>query len=130
MNPASVDVKDMLVASGLGLVFSKNLFVGKEPVSPPDCVTIYDTPSMQPDLTLDKTETYYRSSVQVRVRNTKYLDGMELSRYIMDALHGRAHETWGDSLYTVIRAMGEPAAMAWDDNNRIIFIINFNLQRR
>ena len=131
MGPASEEIKDMLVAeSYLGFTFGGDLFIGREPAEPHDCVTIYDTPSFPPDLTLDSGESYYRSSVQVRVRDRSYVEAMSIARNIMTSLHGRAQETWSGTLYTVIRATGEPALLAWDDNNRAIVIINFNLQRR
>lgn len=132
MNPASEDIKDMLdgSAGGLGLTFTTDLFISKEPTTPDDCVTIYDTPSFPPDLTLNPDERYYNSSVQIRVRNNSYQTGMTLARNILESLHGRAQETWNGTLYTVIMATGEPAALARDDNNRVIIIINFNLQRR
>ena len=82
------------------------------------------------DRTMDNENWYYRSAIQIRVRNNKYVDGMTLARNIMDSLHARAQETWNDTLYTVIQAVGEPAPIAWDENNRQIIVINFNLQRR
>lgn len=131
MNAASEDIKDMLVAeSSLGLTLKTNLFIGIEPAKPDNCVTIYDTPSFPPDLTMNKEERYYHSSIQIRVRYKDYTTGIALARDIMVTLHGRAHETWNDTLYTVIQATGEPAPMARDENNRIIIITNFNLQRR
>lgn len=131
MNNVAEDIKDMLAAeSSLGLTFATDLFIAKEPDSPDNCVTIYDTSSSPPDLGLDASETYYRSSAQVRIRNISYQTGMDLARDIMESLHGRARETWNDTLYTVIKASGEPAAMAWDKNDRPLIIINFNLQRR
>jgi len=131
MNAASKDIKDMLVAeSALALSLGTTLHLHREPDTPDDCVTIYDTPSYPPDMMYNKEEVYYRSSVQIRVRNSDPDVGMALARDIMDALHNRAQETWNATLYTVIQAMGEPATLAWDENNRVIIIINFNLQRR
>lgn len=132
MNAASEDIKDLLVAEGssLGLVFQTTLFIGKEPSSPNDTVTIYDTPGMPPDLSFDRTEIYNRSSFQIRVRNEEYDTGMDLARDIFDLLHGRAQETVNGTLYTVIRAVGEPALLDWDANDRPRFIINFDCQRR
>ena len=130
MNAASEDIKDMLVDdSSLGLTFATDLFIAKEPTTPDDCVTIYDTPSYPPENTLDN-QRIYNSSVQIRIRDLSYVSGMALARNIMDSLHARAQETWNSSLYTVIDAMGEPAALAWDDNKRIIIVINFNMKRR
>ena len=131
MNAQSEDIKDMLVAeSALALSLGTTLHLHREPDSPDDCVTIYNTPSFPPDRTLNKEEIYYHSSVQIRVRNLDADVGLTLARDIMEVLHNRAQETWNATLYTVIQATGEPAAIAWDENNRVIIVINFNLQRR
>jgi len=130
MNTASFDIKDMLEAAGLGLVYKTNLFRAKEPTGPDNVVTIYDTPSGMPERTLDNNNWYYRSTIQIRVRHNKYSDGMSLANNIMQSLHNRANTEWNGTLYTVIQAQGEPAPFAWDENDRTIIITNFNLQRR
>ncbi len=131
MNAVSIDVKDMLEAeSSLALEFKRNLFVGMEPSKPNTTVTIFDTPSFPPDMTMDPEERYYNSACQVRVRDMDYETGMSLARTIMGLLHARANETWNGTTYTVIMANGEPAWLDMDANNRSRFILNFNLQRR
>ena len=131
MNSSAEDIKDMLVdESSLGLTFATNLFVGREPSSPDDCVTIFETPGFPPQLTLKQGEDYYYPSVQIRVRNNNYQTGWTLAHNIMVSLHGRGHETWNETLYTVIRCSNGPALLDWDENSRARFIINFNMQRR
>ena len=130
MNPVSEDVKDMLAAeSSLALTFKKDLFIGMEPSKPDNTVTIFDTPSFPPDMMMDPTERYYRSSCQIRIRNRDYETGMSLARNIFELLHARANEVWNGATYTVIKATGEPSWLDLDANNRSRFIINFNLQR-
>jgi len=130
MNASSEDVKDMLVAvSALGLTFATNLFIGKEESSPKNCVTIFDTAGYAPDLGLTN-QGYKRPSIQIRVRNAKYVDGWNLIQLIETSLHGRAQETWNDTLYTVIYCSSGPAHLDWDENGNARFIINFNVQRR
>lgn len=130
MNSPSVDIKDMLVAvSALDLTFGSTLFIGKEPASPHQCVTIYDTPGKPTALNMDSSEKYYYPSVQVRVRSDQYLTGWNLINDIKEALHGRAHETWNSCTYELIES-SEASMLTWDDNERVIFIININLQRR
>ena len=131
MNYASKDISDMLEGdSTLGLTFNTNLFRAKEPPRPDNLVTVYDTPNFPPERTLDNENWVLNSSVQVRIRHNSYSEGMDWSRDIMESLHNRVQEEWNGTLYTVIRATGEPVPMSWDENNRIIIIINFNLQRR
>ena len=130
MNSCSEDVKDMIEAvSALGLAFATDLFIAREPTTPKDCVTIFDTPGAPPDIALDKSEYYY-PSIQVRVRNTDYTVGWALANDIMIELHGQVQETWNGTLYTVIKATSGPALLGWDENNRAIIVVNFDIQRR
>ena len=130
MNSQSEDVKDMLEAeSDLDLTFATNLFIGKEEKNPDNCVTIFDTPGFPPALGLT-SQGYEYPSIQIRVRNRSYTTGWNLIEKIKTALHGRAQETWNSTLYSVIYATHSPALLDWDDNGRVRFIINFNIQRR
>lgn len=129
MNAPSEDIRDILVAGGLGLVFTTNLFIGKEPTTPKNCVTLFDTHGRPPDLGLT-SQGYERPSVQIRVRHTDYRTGWALAQNIKDLLHGKEHETWNGTLYTVIYCSSGPALLDWDDNNNVRFVVNFNMQRR
>ena len=131
MNVLSQDIADMLEAeSSLGLTFGTNLFIGREPATPNNTVTLFDTGGHRPDLNLDSTEKYERPSLQIRVRNTSYTVGWDLLNDIKDSLHGRAHETWNDTYYSVIYCSSDIAFLDWDNNNRARFVLNFNVQRR
>ena len=131
MNTPAVDIKDVLKdISSLGLTFATNLFVGKEPTSPDDCVTIFDTPGGVPQLTFDKTEKYYYQSIQIRVRNNSYVTGNTLAYQIEEELQGMAHVTVNSTYYSLIQSMGSPCLLDWDENNRARFIATFSIQRR
>ena len=132
MNAPSKDVRAMLEDdSTLDLTYGTNLFIGREPAKVDECVIVFDTVGFPPQLTLaGKGEDYFYPSIQIRVRNNKYTDGYDLIKNIMTSLHGRANETWNGTLYIVIYATSEPALLDWDDNKRVSWIINFNLQRR
>lgn len=130
MNNVSDDIKSMLVAdTPLGLTFATNLFIGDEPSTPRDVVTIFDTPGSPPSISLNSTG-YENPSIQIRVRNKKYQTGLTLMQNIMNSLHGRAQQTWGGSLYTVIYCSSGPALLDWDGNGNARFIVNFSIQRR
>jgi len=133
MNAPSYDICEMIEAygesSGISLTFATNLFMGREPSSPKDCVTVFDTPGFSPYLGLTSVGYEY-PSVQIRVRSTKYTTGWALIEQIKNALHGRSHETWNGSLYTVIYCASGPALLDWDDSGNCRFIVNFHLQRR
>ena len=129
MNSPSEDIKDMLDTT-LGLIFKDNLFIGREPILPKNCVTIFDTAGGAPQLTFTKNENYFYPSIQIRVRNIDYRDGWDLIQDIRTSLHGRAQETRNGTLYSVVYCASGPALLDWDENNRVRFIINFNIQRR
>lgn len=132
MNMPSEDIKDMLTEDGSlsELQFGENLFIGAEPSTPDNCVTIFDSVGRAPMLTLDKQTNYEYPSAQIRVRNSSYPDGWAQINDVIASLHGRAGEEWNDALYDVIRCTASPAFMAWDDNGRAIFVANFDLQRK
>ena len=132
MNATSVDIAAMLEAYGnseLGLTLTANMFVGREPTTPDNCVTVFDTPGYGPQLTMDAAQ-YEFPSVQIRVRNRTYVAGWNVINGIKDALHGRAHETWNGTLYSVIVCANGPFLLDWDENNRARFVVNFDIQRR
>ena len=131
MNPASEDLKDILEAeSSLGLVLNTNLFIGREPVTPTDSVTIFDTPGRPPLLTLNKSEILEYPSIQIRVRNNDYLVGWGLANDIKAALHGKSQETWNGTVYVLIECVNTPFLLGWDRGGAAWFVINFDIQRR
>lgn len=134
MGAVSVDIKDLLVAeSSLGLTFSTDLFVGREPSDVANCVTIFDTGGGPPQLTVginQQNEFYEYPSIQIRVKNTSYVTGYNLANTVIETLHGRAGDVFNGSLYTVIYCANGPALLDWNENNKVRFIMNFNLQRR
>jgi len=134
MNAPSKDVVQILEEAGESsgfddLIYATNLFIGKEPALPINCVTIFDTPGFSPDLGLTD-QGYERPSIQVRVRNTKYTTGWNLIERIKNSLHGLSQQTVNGTLYSVIYATGSPALLDWDDNGNCRLVCNFNIQRR
>jgi len=134
MNPTSKDICALLAAeSDFGLTFGEDLFAGKEPATPDDCVTIFDIPGDAPLLTLDGKDAagaFYNPSIQVRARNNDYLIGWELIHDIQFFLHGLNDFTEGGATYLLIKSVDEPALLDWDENNRARFIATFSIQRR
>lgn len=129
MNAVSIDIKDILEAeSSLGLVFASNLFISREPTSPDNCTTIYDIAGQMPDLTLGG-QSYKRDSFQVRVRNNSYQEAMTLVYQISEFLQGKHSEVWNGTSYKLIRETIPAFPIGYDDNNRVMIVINFEAQR-
>ena len=133
MNITSKDIADYLEAygesSGTGLTYKTDLFIGREPSTPINCVTIFDTPGFPPDLGLTD-QGYERPSIQIRVRNKGYQAGWVIAQNIKNLLHGLEHQTINGTLYTVIYCTGSPTLLDYDDNGNTRWILNFNIQRR
>ena len=131
MNSVSDDVKDMLEAeSSLGLTFGDNLFVGREPSQPDNCVVVFDTPGYPPVVTLGADTPYFYPSIQIFVRNKSYLVASDLIQNIVGLLHNKGPETWNGTVYCSIVCSTDPALLDWDASGRVRLVTNFNLQRR
>lgn len=131
MNSTAVDITDMLEGeSSLELVHLTNLFVGREPTSPINTVTIIDSTSFPPMKTLKKGENYFYPGVQILIRNSSYMTGWALGRDIRTALHQRAHETWNGTYYSLVSCQNGPELLNWDEKGNARFVLNFNVQRR
>jgi hypothetical protein len=130
MNASSVDIKDILAGnSSLGLEYATNLFIASEPASPDECVTIYDT-SGSMARALDADNKVYYSSIQVRVRNYDYEEAWDKVNDIREYLDANVGLKQGGTTYVSIRATSDPQFLERDENERFIFIINFEIIRR
>jgi hypothetical protein len=131
MNASSVDIKDWLVDnSGLGLVFATNLFIAREPTKPDNCVTIYDTPGEPAKPDFEGDSSIYEDSIQVRIRNTSYITAWDLAEEIRDVLSPVSNTEINETTYLSIFHQNGPFVLEWDDNNRVIVIINFKITRK
>lgn len=135
MNSTSQDIKKILEDDSNVVLdpSSGNTFViniGREPATPDNVVTIYDTMSFPDHLSFEKENKINNDSVQIRVRATDYKEGWELINSINESLHGRANETWNDTFYLLIENASGPGIWTYDDNQRVIFLVNFNIKRR
>ena len=130
MNAVSEDIVAMLEVSSVGYQLGVDLFVGREPTTPDNTVTIFDTPGGGASTQIEPTEIYYRDSVQLRIRNNDYRMAMSNAYELIDALHNKAHEIWNDTYYSLIRCSLGPHVLDFDENNRPRIVITFDIQRR
>ena len=133
MNSASIDIKDLLLLeTSFDLAFADNLYVGKEPPKPDNCVTIFDTPGRPPVLTLNAKESpeYYFPSVQIRVRNNLYIFGWNLLHEITRFLHAVNMQMINGTVYELIKCTMAPMMLDWDLEDRVRFVATFDIQRR
>lgn len=127
MNAASVDIKYLLEQES---VLTDPIHIGLEPPEPNNVITIYDTSGFGPMLTLDRLETMGNPSIQIRVRNTSYLQCKEVCSVIEGILHGRGQEIVNSAYYSLIKSMNDAVPLGFDTKQRMRFVLNFNIQRR
>jgi hypothetical protein len=120
------DIADHLEDLGHG-VFGATIFVGEEPASPNNCITVYDTgggSNVVPDIEL------YQPTIQVRVRNTSYAAGHLLQEQIRDSLVLPLDFEINESHYIGVWVQSDIMSLGRDQTNRNIFTANYRLERQ
>jgi hypothetical protein len=132
MNAPSKDIKEMIEDS---LQDSSGNVITDFPINrvmfdegKTNCATILDVPGGRPQLTMDKAK-YEFPSIQFRVRCTNYDEGWTYISSVVDLLHGRANESYNGTYYSLIECLNGPGFLE-RDNQRTVFVANFNIQRR
>lgn len=129
MKSSAVDIAGVLTGKH-GLVFATNLFVNKEPTTPPNCVTIYPTSGAPTELAYDRAQIR-NDNAQIRIRNNNPETGWSLANKIHDELNGMANVQFSGSGYCLhLQVISGPFQLSFDDNGRVIIIINVSLKRR
>ena len=128
MNAPSKDIKAMLEAdtSVDTTNYPINRAIFDEANS--NCSTIMDVPGGKPQLTMDVAK-YEFLSIQFRVKCSNYDAGWAFISSVVDSLHGRANEQYNGAYYSLITCLNGPGFLECE-NQRTIFVANFNIQRR
>lgn len=118
-NPAK-DIRDTLVNDD-GV--TTPIYIGSEPASPDDVITIYNTggDAPSPKHLLDYP------TLQVRSRANTYVDAYDNLLEVFDFLLGRSAFTKNTTVYTGIVATTSIFEVGSDDNERRILAANFKL---
>jgi len=125
MRPPSQDIAQIINNNVGELTLQDNLFVQFSPDKPDFLVAVYDSPGSAPDM-----HNYRYEGVMVRVRCLKYANGWDMGNTIGLLLHAREGDVFNGVKYTGIWWTGNVEPVGLDENNRQLFSINFNIQRR
>ncbi|MCP4475384.1 MAG: hypothetical protein GY821_12630 [Gammaproteobacteria bacterium] len=129
MNSSATDISSYLASvSSLVLTETTNLFIGREPDTPDEVVTVFDTGGGELSSGTEKNEF---PTVQVRVRGVRiigYADAYSTTEDIKNTLHKLA-TTINSTVYQGIWASSDIIFLGHDDNDRAVFTINFRIQR-
>lgn len=126
MNSTAQDIKDILVADGIG-TFGTDLFVSLEPSSPDACVTVFDSGGFDSEANY----VYDRPTVMVRIRGDVfgYQAAWTKAESVKNSLHGLTNETHNGTRYVGIWCVGDIGFLEYDGENRPIFSVNFRVHR-
>lgn len=124
MNAPSEDIKDILVTAGIG-VFGTDLFIGREPTQPNDCITIYDTGGGEPNPKWLQDEV----TIQIRSRAEDYQTAYTNIYNARDKLLGRPAEVVNTTNYIGFWATTDIMAIEKDKKERSILVVNFRIVR-
>jgi hypothetical protein len=130
MDNIATQIAQILEAEGVG-TFATDLFAAKEPDSPDNCITVYDTGGVPDDcLDLD-VRAYETLNFQVRVRNNKYITAnseMESVRDVLDKGKNTIVDSNG-TLYFTTWLTSLPIQLQRDTKNRSVVTANFSCFR-
>jgi len=134
MNSASEDLKDILVAGGIGAFGGTSrwaISIQAEADEPNDVVTLYDVSGLSPaqlkNVSLDPVRYPY---VQIRVRSVSYTDGVAKMEAIVGILNQKIKFTQGGTYYLGVFLVGEPLGLDPDINRRHLRVASFRIVRR
>lgn len=101
-----------------------SVYVGREPLTPVDVVTCYDTGGAPGPLIDLRTPT-----VQVRVRSDDYDAGWQKANEAYAALVGVTKQAVTDASILAWAPSGEVTYIGRDDKDRPLFTVNFEMLR-
>lgn len=129
MNSPAHDLALYLQAQGVGTFGGANAWsisVGREPVSPPEAVTLYDTGGAEPDTDelSDKLPTF-----QVRVRGPAFPAVYAKQEAIRDLLIMPEPIVTATSRFVGIQMSSDIIDIGRDDGDRFILVANYRARR-
>jgi len=127
-NTPTVDVKDLLVAAGIGTFGGTakwSIYIAEEPDFPSDVITLYDTPGppSNPKFRLDEPR------FQVRVRSNKYNEAHLKAEEVKAQLMGLPSQTFNGTRYEGIWVVIETAFLKQDGKGRSVVVTTYRMIR-
>ena len=130
MAAPSVDIKDILVAAGIGTFAGTSgwgIYVSQEPKNPDSVITIYDSGGVAPN----PKWLFDEPTVQIRIRGSEmaYVAAYAKAQAIKDALLGLTPQTVSGTYYVGVQMVGDINHIGYDDKSRPLFTTNWRIFR-
>jgi len=134
MNPVSVDMKDKLVAAGVGVSGDNaggwSIYIGVEPTRPRQAITLYDTGGAHPNYTMNNAlEPQRGETFQVRVRAGDYLTGYNKIEECVKALAQIGTFVVGTMNYFNVFQDSDIFFLGKNESDEYIWTANFKVVR-
>ena len=129
MNSPAHDTALYLAAAGVGIFAGEGewgIYVGAEPTTPDNCITLYDTSGGQADT--DQLDVFV-NSLQVRVRSASYTAAYSQHRAIRQLLILPTKMSMVTSVVTAIDLISDVGSIGKDSNNRHLLTANYRIRR-
>lgn len=127
MKSPADDLARYLATAGVGTFGGASAWcvgVAAEPATPPECVTLYDTPGGEPDT--DELDSMPR--FQVRVRGPSFTACYDKQNAIRDLLLLPAAITTSESTY-LIQMSSDIETIGRDDSDNFLLVANYRARR-
>jgi len=136
VSPASIlkefvsDELDELLDSG---ETAWSIYIGAQPPTPSNCITIYDTQGILDGRLIDDGEVITHFGIQIRVRSKEYEDGWEKITDICSILNAGKNETiTKDSVDYLLNGANQttpvtPLGVEIESKRRFLFTVNYIL---
>ena len=130
MSALVTDIATILEGDGVGTL-GTDIFASKEPDSPDNCITIYNTGGL-PDDCIDLTSKDELCTFQIRVRNNNYISAYTVMDAVRDSIEKSKYNVITDSngsTYYSIWSTNLPLDLQRDTTNRSIVTQNYSCLR-
>ena len=117
MSHAAIIAQYLADVSGNALTMGTNLFVGSEPKTPANVVTVYDTGGPAPNQTMDGRCFICYPTIQIRVRHASFLTGDTQARALLQEVRQITHQTLSGTRYLGVFANSETIHLGKIDTN-------------
>ncbi len=131
MNSAAVDTASYLASQGAGTFGGLTgwaVYVAKEPTLPDSTITVYDTAGFLPD----PDNGVFMPGIQIRIRDSAndYRTAYSKAEEVRDILIYPTDVVLGGTTYIGWFQQGSIEQIGFDDNDRVIVVLNFNIIRQ
>ncbi|PIW95041.1 MAG: hypothetical protein COZ07_06970 [Candidatus Infernicultor aquiphilus] len=127
------EISSYLVAQGIkgsdnatALIEGTSIFLGIQPSEPKECLTIYDTGGLKPEIDM----AISNPTIQIIARATEYEEAKTLAMNAYNILHRLMNTNLGDNYVYFCNAQQEPGDIGRDDNDNFEISCNYLLKIR